>query len=38
MTLIVPDYTYDCRILRVIDGDTIHVELSRDIGFRCRPT
>lgn len=38
MTLIIPDYTYDCAILRCIDGDTIDTELSRDIGFRCRPT
>lgn len=38
MTLIIPDYTYDCRIVRVIDGDTYVAELSRDIGFRCRPT
>lgn len=38
MTLIAPDYTYDCRIVRVIDGDTFDAELSRDIGFRCRPT
>lgn len=38
MTLIIPDYTYDCAVLRCIDGDTIDTELSRDIGFRCRPT
>lgn len=38
MTLITPDFTYDCAPVRIIDGDTIEADLSRDIGFRCRPS
>lgn len=32
--IIVPDFRYDLKVDRVIDGDTIDAILSRDIGFR----
>lgn len=28
----IPDYTYDAKIIRVVDGDTYEVEV--DLGFR----
>lgn len=37
MTLITPDFSYDCAVVRVVDGDTFDADLSRDVGFRCRP-
>ena len=38
MSIIVPDFTYDCALERMIDGDTFVASLSRDVGFNCRPT
>lgn len=37
MSLITPDFSYDCALVRMIDGDSFHADLSRDVGFNCRP-